>query len=188
MASEPTQRLTVQEYLAFERQSEMKHDYLEGEIFAMTGASRSHNRITLNIAFALETQLEDRDCEVFANEMRVLTPTRLYTYPDIVVACDPLRFDDSELDTLLNPVLVVEVLSKSTEAYDRVTKLSHYRTIPSLAGVILVAQNKVHVEQLIRQTETEWLFRESDQLDMSLELPSLGCRLDLLKVYRKVFK
>jgi Uma2 family endonuclease len=188
MASEPKQRLTIEEYLAFERQSETRNDYLDGEIVAMTGASRRHNRITLNVAFELEAQLGDRDCEVFANEMRLLTPTHLFTYPDIVVACEPIQFDDSELDTLLNPVLVVEVLSKSTEAYDRVTKLSHYRTIPSLAEVILVAQNKVHVEQLIRQIGTEWLFRESDQLDTSLELPSLGCTLDLLRVYRKVFK
>lgn len=188
MASEPKQRLTIEEYLAFERQSETRNDYLDGEIFAMTGASRSHNRITLNIALALEMALGERDCEVFANEMRVLTPTHLFTYPDIVVACSPIQFDDSELDTLLNPALVVEVLSKSTEAYDRVTKLSHYRTIPSLSEVLLVAQDKVHVEQFIRQNETEWLFRESDDFEKSLELPSLGLNLDLRRVYRKVFQ
>src|SRR5262245_40057900 len=148
MASEPQQRLTIVEYLAFERQSEERHDYLDGENFAMTEASHNHNRITLNIALAIETAIGDRDCEVFANEMRVLTHSRLFTYPDIVVACGSIQFDDSELDTLLNPVLVIEVLSKSTEAYDRVTKLSHYRTIPSLAEVLLVAQDKVHIEQL----------------------------------------
>jgi Uma2 family endonuclease len=188
MASEPKQRLTIAEYLDFERRSETKHDYLDGDVFAMTGASRSHNRITLNIALALETEIGDRDCEVFANEMRVLTPTHLFTYPDVVVACSPLQFDDGEVDTLLNPLLVVEVLSKSTEAYDRVTKLAHYRTIPSLAEVLLVAQGKVHVEQYIRQGGTEWLLRESDDFDASLELPALGCSLDLSRVYRKVFK
>lgn len=187
MASEPRRRLTIESYLAFERQAETRHEYLDGEIVAMTGASRRHNRITLNIALALESQLEDRDCEVFVNEMRVLTPTRLFAYPDVVVACGPARFDDSEFDTLLNPILIVEVLSKSTEAYDRITKLSHYRSIPSLAEVLLVAQDGVHVEQLIRQPGNEWLFRESDDLETSLDLPSLGCRLDLRRVYRKAF-
>jgi len=188
MASDPQQRLTIAEYLAFERLSETRHDYLDGETFAMAGASRNHNRITLNIALALETALGDRDCEVFASEMRVVTPSQLFTYPDVVVACGPIQFDDSELDTLLNPVLVIEVLSKSTEAYDRVTKLSHYRTIPSLVEALLVAQDKVHVEQLIRQSGTDWLFRESDDLEASLELPSVSCDLNLRRVYRKVFK
>jgi Uma2 family endonuclease len=188
MATDPQRRLTIPEYLAFERRGEMKSDYLEGEIFAMAGASRQHNRITLNVALALETQLETRDCEVFASEMRVRTPTDLFTYPDVVVACGPARFEDSELDTLLNPVLIVEVLSKSTEAYDRVTKLAHYRTLPSLREVLLMAQDKVHVEQLVRQAGSEWLFREIDDLAASLELPSVGCSLSLRRVYRKVFE
>jgi Uma2 family endonuclease len=188
MATDPHRRLTIPEYLAFERQAETKNDYLEGEIFAMGGASRQHNRITLNVAVELETQLEDGDCEVFSSEMRVRTPTDLFTYPDVLVVCGPADFDDSELDTLLNPVLVIEVLSKSTEAYDRVTKLAHYRTIPALKEVLLIAQNKVHVEQLVRQASSEWLFREIDDLEAEVELASIGCVLRLRRVYRRVFK
>ena len=181
-------RLSIPEYLAFERQAETKSDYLEGEIFAMAGASRQHNRIVLNLALALETQLEERDCEVFTSEMRVRTPTDLFTYPDVVVVCGPARFDDSDLDTLLNPIVVIEVLSKSTEAYDRVTKLSHYRTIPSLQEILLVAQDKVNVEQLVRQTGSEWLFREVADLELGVELPSIRCALTLRRVYRRVFQ
>jgi Uma2 family endonuclease len=187
MATDPLRRLSIPEYLAFERQAETKNDYLDGEIFAMAGASRQHNRITLNLALALETQLEDRDCEVFASEMRVRTPTNLFTYPDVLVVCGPARFDDSELDTLLNPILVIEVLSKSTEAYDRVTKLSHYRTIPTLQEALLIAQDKAHVEQLVRQRGNEWLFREIDDLAADIELPSISCTLPLRRVYRRVF-
>ena len=188
MASDPLRRLSIPEYLAVERQAETKNDYLDGEVFAMAGASRQHNRITLNLALALETQLEERDCEVFSSEMRVRTPTNLFTYPEVLVACGPARFDDSELDTLLNPIVVIEVLSNSTEAYDRVTKLSHYRTIPSLQELLLVAQDKVHVEQLVRQTGNEWLFREVEDLESGVELPSIRCALTLRGVYRRVFK
>jgi len=187
MASEPRPRLSIPEYLAFERQSETKHDYLDGEIFAMTGASREHNRITLNIAVSFEIQLEERDCEVFANEMRVRTPTNLLTYPDVIVVCGPESYDDSEVDTLLNPSVVVEVLSKSTETYDRNTKLSHYRTIPSLSDVILVAQNKVHVEHFHRQAREEWILREMNDLTQRLALPAIHCALELKRVYRRVF-
>ena len=187
MASEPRQRLTIPEYLAFERQSETKHDYLDGEIFAMTGASREHNRITLNIALSFETQLEERDCEVFANEMRVRTPTNLLTYPDVIVVCGPESYDDSEVDTLLNPSVVVEVLSKSTESYDRNTKFFHYRSIPSLSDVLLVAQNKVHVEHFHRRSREEWTLLEIDDLTQRLDLPAINCKLDLKRVYRRVF-
>jgi Uma2 family endonuclease len=132
MASDPKQRLTVQEYLTLERQSETKSDYLAGESFAMTGASRRHNLISGNIFADLHAQLSGTACEVYTGDMRVRTPTDLLCYPDIVAACGEPRFDDDEFDTLLNPTLIVEVLSKSTEAYDRLTKLDHYRGIPSL--------------------------------------------------------
>jgi len=187
MASDPLRRLSIPEYLAFERQAETKNDYLKGEIFAMAGASRQHNRITLNLVVALEAQLEDRDCEVFSSEMRVRTPTDLFTYPDVAVVCGPARFEDAELDTLLNPIVVIEVLSKSTEAYDRGTKLSHYRSIPSLQEALLVAQDQVHVEQFVRQSGNEWLFRELDDLAAEVELPSISCTLPLRRVYRRVF-
>src|SRR5436305_6324366 len=118
MAAEPRQRLTIPEYLAFERQSETRHEYLDGEVFAMSGASRRHNRIVLNVGKRLDSALEDRGCEVFVSDMRVRTPdNEFFTYPDVVAVCAEPRFDDSEVDTLLNPELIVEVLSRSTADY-----------------------------------------------------------------------
>jgi Uma2 family endonuclease len=184
MASEPRPRLSIQEYLAFERQSEVKHDYLDGEIFAMSGASRRHNRIVLNVGSRLDSMLKARGCEVFVNEMRVRTPgTRFFTYPDVVVSCDEPKFDDAELDTFLNPVLIIEVLSRSTQDYDRGTKFDHYRSIPTLTEYVLVAQDRVHVEHHLHQASDGWLMNELDDLAQMLELSSVGCRLPLTDIY-----
>lgn len=188
MATDPQRRLTIPEYLAFERQSETKHDYLDGEIFAMAGASRKHNRINQNIATSLDIQLEERDCEVFASDMRVRTPRDLFTYPDVVVVCGPATFEDDEIDTLVNPTLIVEVLSSSTEAYDRITKLSYYRMIPSLRELILVSQDRVHLEHFLWQKDSEWIFRETDDLAGRIVLPSIGCELEIRRIYRKAFQ
>jgi Uma2 family endonuclease len=187
MASDPKQRLTVQEYLTLERQSETKSDYLAGEMFAMTGASRKHNLIVTNVLASLHPQLADRACEVYASDMRVRTPSGLFTYPDVVAVCGEPRFDDIEFDTLLNPTLIVEVLSRSTEAYDRLTKLDHYRGIPSLAEVVFVAQDRPRVEHWLRQDDGRWLIEEIDDLGRNLALPSIGCELPLRTIYRRVF-
>lgn len=188
MASEPRQRLTLQEYLTLERQSETKSDYLDGEMFAMTGASRPHNLICLNVAASLHSQLRTRFCEVYSSDMRVRTPDDLLTYPDVVAVCGEPRFDDSELDTLLNPTLLVEVLSKSTEVYDRLTKLDQYRAISSLAEIFLIAQDRPHVEHWLRQGDGLWLLEEVDDLGRTLDLPSIGCRLPLEEIYRRVIE
>jgi Uma2 family endonuclease len=187
MATEPKPRFTPDEYLVYERQSETKNEYLNGEILAMSGASRRHNRIVLNIAFSLDRQLKGRACEVYAHDMRLRAPAaKLYTYPDVVVACGEPRFEDSELDTLLNPVLIVEVLSKSTEGYDRGAKFEHYRTLPSLSEYLLVAQGRIHVERFLRETD-HWVLTETDELASTIELPSIGCTLALADVYDRVF-
>ena len=187
MASEPKQRVTIEQYLEAERKAETKSEYLDGEIFAMAGASRNHNRIVLNVAIALDGQAKGRGCEVFANEMRVHIPaTGLYTYPDVVVACGEPRFEDSALDTLLNPLLIVEVLSASTESYDRGTKFGHYRTLSSLSEYVVIAQDSVHVEHWVRQRDG-WLLTETDRIEDSVELPSIGARLALRDVYDRVF-
>lgn len=187
MATEPRPRFTPDEYLALERPSESKSEYLRGEIFAMTGASRRHNRIVLNIALTLDPQLRGKGCEVFANDMRVRVPDAdLYTYPDVVVACGEPRFEDDELDTLLNPVLIVEVLSPSTRDYDRGTKFSYYRTLPSFSEYLVVSQDKVHVEHSVREAD-RWVLTETDDPAKTLELPSIGCTLALSDVYDRVF-
>ena len=186
MATEPKQRLTIQEYLILERQSETKSDYFEGEMFAMTGASREHNLIGVNITSSIHTQLADSACEVYSHDMRVRTPDDLLTYPDVVAVCGEPHFGDGEFDTLLNPTLIVEVLSKSTEVYDRLTKLEHYRTIPSLAEILLVAQDRPRVEHWVRQGDGRWVVEDSQDLAAVIELPSINCRLPLAAVYKRV--
>lgn len=187
MATDPHQRLTIEEYLAFERQSEMRHDYLDGEVFAMTGASRPHNLISGNIFGEIWSQLKRRPCEAYKEGMRVRTPAGLFTYPDVVVVCGEPRFDDIHFDTLLNPTLLVEVLSPSTEAYDRRTKAGQYRSIPSLSEVILVAQDQIRIEQSSRHGD-EWRRQDLTGLEQLLEMPSIGCTLLLGDIYERVFE
>lgn len=185
MATDPKQRLTIQEYLTLERQAETKSDYLDGEMFAMSGASREHNLISGNVFAALHTQLAEGTCEVYASDMRLRTPDDLLTYPDVVVVCGEPRFGDSEFDTLLNPTLIVEVLSKSTESYDRLTKLAHYKRIPSLAEILLVTQDYPCMEHWVRQGDGRWLVEDVQDLEAVVELPSIRCTLSLKSAYRR---
>ena len=187
MSAEPQQQLTVGEYLALERESETRHEYLDGEIFAMSGASQAHNLIGTNIVGALHPQLKRSGCEQYANDMRVWIPTAgLYTYPDVVVVCDPPRFEDDERDTLLNPGLVLEVLSPSTEDYDRGRKFAYYRSINSLQIYVLVAQDRSHVEVFTRQPDDRWLLWETEDASAGLELPAIGASLALAEIYDRV--
>jgi Uma2 family endonuclease len=179
--------ITPDEYLRLERQSEHKSEYINGEIFAMTGASRKHNLVAGNIFGELRQQLKDRPCEAYMGDMRVkVTATGLYTYPDVVVVCGEPKFEDAYVDTLLNPTLLVEVLSQSTERYDRIAKSSYYRTLDSLAEHLLVAQDEVRLEQYVKQVNGQWLLFECSSIDKVVELPSLGCTLALRDVYDKV--
>jgi Uma2 family endonuclease len=179
--------VTPEEYLALERKAEYKSEYLHGEIFAMTGASRKHNLVTGNILAELNRQLRGKPGEVYASKMRVkVTATGLYTYPDVVVVCGEPKFEDESVDTLLNPTLLVEVLSQSTERYDRIAKSSYYRTLDSLAEHLLVAQDEVRLEQYIKQANGQWLLFECSSLDKVVELPSISCSLALGDVYDKV--
>lgn len=187
MATEAKPRLTPEQYLAMERHSETRNQFLNGEVFAMTGASREHNLLVANLLAGLHSQLRGRTCEAYANDMRVkVSATGLYTYPDVVVVCGQPQLEDAELDTLLNPTLIAEVLSDSTEDYDRGTKFAHYRTLPSFSEYLLVAQNEVHVEHFIRQSDG-WLLTETRDLTATLDLPSIGCRLSLADIYERVF-
>jgi Uma2 family endonuclease len=175
------------EYLALERKAEHKSEYHAGEIFAMTGASLKHNRITLNIGSELNVRLKTRDCQAFASDMRVHVPaTGLYTYPDVVVICGEPELEDEHFDTLLNPVLIVEVLSKSTENYDRGGKFRDYRSIPSFAEYLLVAQDEYSVEQFTKQTDGRWLLSEHRSLEDVVRLDSINCSLSLREIYDKV--
>lgn len=187
MSSQPKTRFTPEEYLAIDRQSEHKNEYFDGEIFAMTGASRKHNLISVNVSTTLNNQLADRDCEVYVSDMRVkVNPTGLYTYPDVVVACDAPQFEDKEIDTLLNPTVINEVLSKTTEGYDRGGKFEHYRSVASLSEVVLIDQDKHHVEHYMRQGNNQWILTETNSLQDKIVLTSINCELALSQIYRKV--
>lgn len=180
-------RMTEAEYLAFERASDIRHEYLDGHVYAMTGASRAHNLISTYTAASLINQLRGRPCEVYASDMRVrVSATGLYTYPDVTVVCGNPQFADSALDTLLNPVLVIEVLSPSTESYDRGKKFQHYRQLESLREYVLISQDSPRVERFLRQDDGTWLLTDAAGLDASLELASVACTLALAEVYEKV--
>jgi len=170
-----------------ERQAEYKSEYLNGEIFAMGGASETHNLIAGNIFGELRQQLKERSCRAYVSDMRVkVSQVGLYTYPDVVVVCGEAEFEDNEVDTLLNPTILIEVLSPSTERYDRIAKTSYYRTIDSLAEHLLVAQNEMRLEQYVRQPNGEWLLCEYVTLDSAAQLTSIDCSLLLSDVYDKI--
>lgn len=184
MAVDPKRSLSPQDYLALERQLEWKSEYIDGEMVAMTGVSREHSLIVTNLSRELSLQLLGRPCEVHANDLRVrVTATGLYTYPDLVVACGDPVFEE---DTLLTPTLIIEVLSPSTEAYDRGKKFESYSALDSLQEYLLVAQDRPRVEQLVRQDDGRWTFSASNDLAAVLVLPSIQCELALAKVYSKV--
>lgn len=187
MSSQPQSYFTVEEYLALERRASYRSEYLGGEIFAMAGASRKRNLISLNIGGSLNAQLAERDYEVYVSDMRLrVAATGLLTYPDVTVVCGEPQFNDAEADTLLNPTLLVEVLSKSTKRFDRGEKFEPYRTIASLSEYLLIAQEKVYVEQYVRQRDASWLLRVFSQRADTVQLPSINCELALAAVYNKV--
>lgn len=178
--------VTPEEYLAMERVAESRSEYRTGEIVAMSGASRRHNLVVVNVVVSLHQQLRKRSCEVFTTDMRVkVSAAGLYAYPDIVVACGEIQFDDDQKDTLTNPILIIEVLSQSTEAYDRGMKFEQYRKLESLREYALIAQDKPHVEVFTRQENGQWLLSEAEGMQASIELHSIGCRLLLSDVYEK---
>ncbi len=186
MSLQPKPYLSPEDYLALERCAEFKSEYFDGEIFAMAGASEPHNLIVANTLSEIRQQLKKRPCRAYANDMRVkVSPTGLFTYPDVVVVCGQAQFDDSQLDTLLNPILIVEVLD-STEAYDRGRKFEHYRKLESLMEYVLIAQHRPHVESYRRQPDQRWVLTESDGLESSLRLDAIDCELALAEIYDKV--
>ena len=177
---------TPEEYIALEHKARIKSEYLSGEIFAMSGASLAHTRITLDIATELNIQLRGQECEVVTNDMRVKTsPMVSYFYPDVVVFCREPKLEGDTLDTLLNPVLIIEVLSPSTETYDRGEKFEYYQQIASLKEYILVSQDTVHVEHYHFQG-TEWKLNEYDDLQDTLTFSSIGCKLPLRDIYIRI--
>jgi len=187
MSAIPKTKLTPKEYLEFERKSEIKHEFFDGEIFAMSGAKRNHNKITTNLSGLVWQHLKGKNCENYSNDMRVFVPeTGLYTYPDLVVVCGEPIFQDDVFDTLLNPVLLIEVLSETTESYDRGKKFQHYRSIESLQEYVLVAQDEARIEKYVKRGDGFWLLSEAVGLDSAIEFSSIECRIALREVYDKI--
>jgi Uma2 family endonuclease len=180
-------KIPPEEYLERERESIAKSEYLAGEVHALAGASERHNVIAMNAGYLFVGQLKGRPCKTYGSDMRVKVEfSGLYTYPDVIVVCGKPQFEDRHLDTLLNPVVLIEILSDSTAAYDRGAKAEHYRTIPSLSDYLLIDQNRVHVEHYRRQPANQWLLTEHHSLDASVVLDSVACTLPLAELYDKV--
>ncbi len=187
MSIQPRPYLTRQEYLVRERQSEVRHEYFAGEVFAMVGASRNHNQICFNISIEIGQQIKARKCVAYANDMRVrVDQTGLYTYPDLVITCEEPVFEDDKQDTLMNPQVIIEVLSESTEKYDRGKKFQNYRQLESLREYVLVSQEEPVIECYVRQPGGEWLLKSTEGLDATVELGTVGCHLPMAEVFAKV--
>jgi len=187
MGALPKHVLTSTEYLVIERAAETRSDFFEGEMFAMAGTTKNHARIVINLGGELRAKLKGRTCEPFATDLRIkVQANSLYTYPDLLVARGEQFFEDDQLDTLLNPTLLIEVLSDSTERYDRVKKFDLYRALPSLQEYVLVSQSEPRIEQLLHRPNEEWTLRITTDPTAVISLPSIGCEIPLAKIYDRV--
>jgi Uma2 family endonuclease len=187
MSAVPKPRLlTEEEYLLVERRAELKSEYYRGEMFQMAGAKRAHNLITGNLVRVIGNEFQDKSCEVYSSDMRVKASSDFYTYPYVVAVCGGPRFLDDELDTLLNPLVIIEVLSESTQKYDESFKVPEYRRLPSLKELALVNQEMPYIEIYQRERGTPWKMSTITGLDATLSLKSIGCKIPLAEVYAKV--
>lgn len=184
-------RLTAEQYLALERVAEFKSEFINGELVAMAGGGAPHSIIALNVGGELRARLRGSSCQPYNSDMRVnVDATGLYTYPDVAVVCGESRFpNDGRRDTLLNPTVIIEVLSPSTEAYDRGAKFAHYQCLESLREYVLIAQDQPRVEHFARRQENEpneWLLTVATGLDARIMFPVLGVELPLAEIYQGV--
>src|SRR5438128_1684337 len=186
MSAVPKPYFTPEQYLALERQAQYKSEYFAGEIFAMAGASPEHHLISGNAFGVLWLQLRELPCTPYGSDQKVRSTQEHFAYPDVTVVCGEAQFGGEEREVLLNPTLIVEVLSPTTEAWDRGGKFEQYRQRESLREYVLIAQDRPHVERYARQAEGQWLLTEVNGLEAVLALPSIGGELALAEVYRKV--
>lgn len=187
MIPQPAHYITEEEYLAFEASSPRKHEYFYGEIYAMTGGTESHNLLAGNAHASLHTQLRKRPCKVYNSDQRIkVMATGLHTYPDVTIVCGVTQFIDRPHQTLINPTVIIEVLSPSTERYDRGMKFQNYRTIPTLQDYLLISQNHHRIEHYTRQDNGTWLLREAVGREAHITIRSIDCILTLEDVYEKV--
>lgn len=186
MATQPNY-LSAEEYLEIERKAEFKSEYSDGVMYAMAGSSEAHNLIVGNLVTALNIKLRDKPCKVYPSDMKVRVPSsRKFYYPDVSVVCGEALFVDEKRDVILNPVLIVEVLSDSTAAYDRGKKFQSYQQIESLRQYILIAQDEQVVESFLRQSDGNWLYAKVEGRDGAFDLSSIDCRIELKEIYAKI--
>jgi len=187
MASDPKTLLTEEQYLEIERRAERKSEFHDGEMFAVAGTTATHNRLVWKLIAHLDRQLGSGPCQGYPSDMRVrVSPTGLYTYPDLVVVCGEPKFLDQKRDTLLNPTLIVEVQSPSTEAYDRGRKFEHYRSLPSLRQYLLVSSERIGTELRTGQPDGQWLLSFGANAEDVIDLDSVGARLLVSELYAGV--
>lgn len=187
MIALPRKKLTSQEYLAIERAADFKSEFFDGEMFAMAGTSKEHSRITVNLTIQFGNALKGRFCEPFSSDLRVkVSANGLYTYPDLTIVCGPVDVEDEQADVLLNPTLIIEVLSPGTERYDRGKKFDLYRELESLQEYVLVSQDQYRVEQFLRGNGGDWGYRVAFKEDDIVEFPSVGCSIPLKDIYARV--
>lgn len=187
MTALPKQRYTIEEYIELDKNSEERFEYFDGEVFSMAGGSPNHVRICRNVCNKLSQKLENRDCEAFPGDMRIKVPAAWpYRYPDVSVVCGEQIYETLQgVETLLNPVLLVEVLSASTAAYDLDAKFTEYQSIESFSEYLLIAQDRPHVIRYVRQAQG-WLRTETDGLENAVTLESVGVSLPLSEIYTRV--
>lgn len=179
--------LTPEEYLAAEAVSEIKHDYYQGEIFAFAGATVNHNQIVSNLSAALHGAFQNRNCRVFSNDMRLwINSQNLFTYPDIVAICGKLEFYENRNDTITNPHLIAEVLSESTQDYDRGQKFMFYRAIESLREYLVIDQYSIHVEHYSKGKDNHWVLTDYNNLEDTISIPAIDFSISLTDIYDKV--
>ncbi len=187
MSTVPKHFVTPEEYLHREQSAEFRSEYFRGEMFAMAGASANHNLIVLNAGASLREQLRKKPCRVYPSDLKLrIEATGLYTYPDLSVVCGEPQLESTGGDVLLNPVVLVEVLSDSTEAYDRGKKFEHYRTIPSLKHYVLVAQDRHSIDCFSRKPDGSWVLTSCQSLVEKVELEAIDCQLTAAEVFDKV--
>ncbi len=187
MSSAAKTKLTVAEYLTFERKSESKHEFFDGELFAMTGGTPAHSLIASNFIREAGNALKDRPCVVYTSDLRVkVNATGLYTYTDVTIVCGEQKFDDDQRDTLINPTIIVEVRSKSTASYDRGPKSKHFRKIDSLQALIFIEQDCPAVEVYGRHSDGKWILSDATELTESIAIEPFGISIPLSEIYRNV--
>jgi Uma2 family endonuclease len=188
MAAHPERRYTLEEYFELERKSEERFEFWNGEVFCMSGVSPEHDQIESNLNYHLRRKLAGRSCRAFLANVRIKVPSAPpYRYADMPALCGQPQYEEiGGVNALTNPALIVEVLSPSTEAYDRGDKFSHYKSIPNFSEYLLVAQHRPHITQIARQPDGSWVYNEFNELDAVVKLPSLGCELKLEEVYQNV--